>query len=173
MKSSLLFTFILVAFAASNTLFAQSDKSKRPSPPKVVEGTIDGIKIKVDYSAPSAKGRKVIGGLDPYGKVWRTGANEPTIFEIDQNAKIEGQLLAAGAYDLFSIPGETEWVIIFQKKGSNKWGAFDYDEKKDLLRVKVSGSKPAAFVETFTFVIANGQVVFKWENTQVGFKVTK
>ncbi len=172
MKRSLLYAFMVVA-CTSSIAFAQADKSKRPSPPKVAEGTIDGIKIKVDYSAPSAKGRKIIGGIDPYGKVWRTGANEPTIFVIDQNAKIEGKALAAGAYDLFSIPGETEWVIIFQKKGSNKWGAFDYDEKKDVLRVKVIGGKTAAFVETFTFAIENGQVVFTLENTQVGFKVTK
>ncbi len=172
MKHLVVGVFVMVALFATSS-YAQKDKSKRPSPPKLVEGTIDGVGIKVDYSAPSAKGRKIFGGLEKYGSVWRTGANEPTLFEIDRPAKIEGRLLQAGGYDLFSIPGETEWVIIFQKKGSNKWGHFDYKESNDVLRVKVKAGKPSEFVETFTFVIENGHVVFKWENVQVGFSVTK
>jgi len=172
MKHFLLNVLVLLAFAAS-TVYAQ-DKSKRPSPPKLVEGTIDGVGIKVDYSAPSAKGRKIFGGLEKYGNVWRTGANEATVFIIDKVAKIEGQSLAAGKYELFSIPGESDWTIIFQKFGAKaQWGAYDYKESNDALRVKVKGAKTSAFVETFNFVIENGQVIFKWENTQVGFKVTK
>ena len=173
MKRLILNVFVLLAFIVT-TSHAQQDKSKRPSPPKLTEGTIDGINIKVDYSAPSAKGRKMIGGIEKYGEVWRTGANEATLFIIDKAAKIEGQPLAAGKYELFSIPGESEWTIIFQKFGAKaQWGAYDYNQKNDALRVKVKGTKPSEFVETFTFVIENGQVIFKWENTQVGFKVTK
>lgn len=173
MKHLVLSVFVMVAFFATSVL-AQQDKSKRPSPPKLTEGTIDGVGIKVDYSGPSAKGRKMIGGIEKYGEVWRTGANEATVFVIDKAAKIEGQTLAAGKYELFSIPGESEWTIIFQKFGAKgQWGAYDYNQKNDALRVKVKAGKPSEFVETFTFVIENGHVVFKWENVQVGFSVTK
>ena len=149
--------------------FAQEDKSKRPSPPAVAEGTIDGVKIKIDYSQPSAKGRTMLGGNEPYGKVWRTGANEATIFETDKAIKIEGQTLAAGKYELFTIPGETEWVVIFQKY-AKQWGHYSYKEANDVLRVKVKPGKTPAFVETFNISVAKDQVVLKWENTQVAFK---
>jgi hypothetical protein len=173
MTRLVLSVFVMIAFFATSVL-GQADKSKRPSPPKLTEGAIDGVGIKVDYSAPSAKGRKMIGGIEKYGDVWRTGANEATVFVIDKAAKIEGQTLAAGKYELFSIPGESEWTIIFQKFGAKgQWGAYDYNQKNDALRVKVKAGKPSEFVETFTFVIENGHVVFKWENVQVGFSVTK
>jgi hypothetical protein len=172
MKRLVLSVLVMATFFA--TSLAQQDKSKRPSPPKLTEGTIDGVAIKVDYSAPSAKGRKMIGGIEKYGDVWRTGANEATVFILDKAAKIEGQPLAAGKYELFSIPGESEWTIIFQKFGAKaQWGAYDYNQKNDALRVKVKAGKPSAFVETLTFVIENGKVILKWENEQVGFAVTK
>lgn len=149
--------------------FAQEDKSKRPSPPAIAEETIDGVKIKIDYSQPSAKGRKMLGGIEAYGKVWRTGANEATIFETDKPIKIEGQSLPAGKYELFTIPGETDWVIIFQKYGK-QWGTYGYKKSNDILRVNVKAGKTAAFVETFNISVAKDQVVLKWENTQVAFK---
>ena len=146
------------------------DKSKRPSPPMMAEGSIDGVKIKVDYSAPSAKGRKMLGGMEAYGKVWRTGANEATVIEIDNPIKVEGQTLATGKYELFSIPGESEWTIIFQKYGK-QWGAMDYKESNDVLRVKVKAGKTAAFVETFAIAVEKNQVTLQWENTRAAFTV--
>ena len=166
MKKS--FTLILLALVVTLG-FAQEDKSKRPSPPAVAEGNIEGVKIKVDYSQPSAKGRKMLGGNEAYGKVWRTGANEATVFEIDKPIKIEGQSLAAGKYELFSIPGETDWVIIFQKYGK-QWGHYSYKEANDVLRVNVKAGKTESFVETFNISVGKDQVVLKWENTQVAFK---
>ena len=155
----------LVSFA-----HAQNDKSKRPSPPAVAEGTINGAKIKIDYSAPSAKGRKMLGGKEAFGEVWRTGANEATTIEIDKAVKIEGKDLAAGKYELFTIPGETEWVIIFQKYGK-QWGHYSYKQENDVLRVTVKPSKTPAFVETFNITVAKDEVQLTWENTLVAFKV--
>ena len=80
--------------------------------------------------------------------------------------------MAAGKYELFTIPGETEWVIIIQKYGK-QWGAYDYKESNDVLRVKVKSGKPDAFVETFNIAVGAGSVTLKWENTLVSFKVTK
>lgn len=145
------------------------DKSKRPSPPASAEGTIDGVKIKVDYSAPSAKGRKMLGGIEPYGKVWRTGANETTSIEFSAPVKIEGKDVPKGKYGLYTLPGENEWVIIINK--DIKWGAFDYTDKADVIRVTVKPSKTDSFVETFAIGVDKDQVTIKWENTMVAFKV--
>lgn len=169
MKKQVLF-IVLALIAGVTSLQAQSDKSKRPSPPAVAEGTVDGAKIKIDYSAPSAKGRKMLGGIEKFGEVWRTGANEATVFEVDKNVKIEGKDLAAGKYELFTIPGEKEWVIIFQKY-SKQWGTYGYKESNDVLRVTVKPGKSDAFVETFNISLDKGNVVLKWENTAVAFAV--
>jgi len=159
--------------AAFTLVLAQDqDKSKRPSPPRTAEGSIDGTKVKIDYSAPSAKGRKMLGGNEPYGKVWRTGANEATIFEIDKAIQVEGQTLPAGKYELFTIPGESEWTIIFQKH-RGQWGAYDYKEAEDVLRVKVKAGKTPAFVETFAIAVDKKQVTIQWENTLVAFGIKK
>ncbi|MDL5047996.1 DUF2911 domain-containing protein [Oscillatoria amoena NRMC-F 0135] len=167
-------TILLTVFMAALTVVAFSqDKSKRPSPPAVAEGTIDGVKIKVDYSQPAAKGRKVMGGLVPYGEVWRTGANEATVIEFDKDVKIEGQALAAGKYTLFTIPGESEWTVIFNKK-IGQWGSYDYNKNKDqdALQVKVKSGK-ADMTESFTISVGKDVVTMKWENTSVSFKVSK
>ena len=117
------------------TACGQADKSQRPSPPAVATETLDnGTVVTIDYSQPSVKGRKVGTELAPYGKVWRTGANEITVFEISKDAKVEGQSLAAGKYGLFSIPGEAEWVIILSKT-SKGWGT-QYKEADDAIRMQ-------------------------------------
>ncbi len=147
-------------------------QEKPKSPPVKVEGSVDGIMIKIDYCAPSARGRKMLGGNEPYGKVWRTGANNATVFEIDKPIQVEGQALAAGKYELFTIPGETDWTIIFQKH-IGQWGAFKYDAANDVLRVNVKAGKTPAFVETFAINVEKGHVTLKWENTLVAFNVKK
>jgi hypothetical protein len=148
------------------------DKSKRPSPPATVTTMVGATTVTIDYSRPSVKGRKVFGGeLVPYNAVWRTGANEATTFTVDKDVKIEGQALPAGKYALFTIPGATEWTIIFNKT-ANQWGAFKYDQKQDALRVKVKAKKTAAPVEQFTITAdKSGKVSLMWENSQADFMV--
>jgi len=158
---------ILLALVAAAG-FGQ-DKSKRPSPPASAEGVIDGVKVKIDYSAPSAKGRKMLGDKEPFGTVWRTGANETTSIEFSGPVKIEGKDLAAGKYALFTIPGENEWVIIFNK--TIAWGPYSYKKEEDVLRVTVKPGKTDGFVETFQIAVDKDQVTLKWENTLVAFKV--
>src|SRR5262249_25372543 len=99
-------------------------QEKRASPPATAEGKIDGVNVKIAYSQPSAKGRKIMGGLVPYGEVWRTGANETTSIEFSGPVKVEGKDIAKGKYALFTIPGENEWTVIFNK--TIKWGHFSY-----------------------------------------------
>lgn len=150
----------------------QGDKSKRPSPPSIVTETIEsGAIVTIDYSQPSLKGRKIGADLAPYGEVWRTGANEATVFEVNKDVKVEDQLLAAGKYGLYTIPGENEWVIIFSKTWK-QWGSTQYKEADDALRVKVKPGKMDTQNEKMTFVINNnGKVSLLWGDIEVVFKV--
>jgi hypothetical protein len=126
--------------------------------------------VTIEYSQPSVKGRKIGTEIAPYGKVWRTGANEATVFEVSQDVKVEGQPLAAGKYGLYSIPGENEWVIIFNKTWK-QWGT-QYKEADDALRVNVKPGKTAEFTEKMTFTIdKSGKVSLMWGDVQVDFNV--
>lgn len=149
----------------------QSDKSKRASPPAIVSETISsGAIVTIDYSQPSLKGRKVGTELAPYGQVWRTGANEATVFEVSKDVKVEGQSLSAGKYGLYSIPGENEWTIIFNKTWK-QWGT-QYKEADDALRVKVSPVKVENINEKMTFSIdKSGKVSLSWGDVIVAFMV--
>jgi hypothetical protein len=152
-------------------LIAEANAQEKPlSPKETVEGKIDGVNTEIVYCRPSARGRKMIGGKEPFGQVWRTGANAATTIEFDKPVKIEGKTLAAGKYALFTIPNEDEWTIIFNRD-YNQQGAYNYDEKKDVLRVNVKPKKTEQFVETFTITPEKDRVSLKWENTEVGFKV--
>jgi hypothetical protein len=164
------FSLVALALTLGTTALLAQDKPM-PSPPAKAEGTIDGIKVTIDYHQPSAKGRKVMGGLVPYGEVWRTGANGTTSIELSAPAKIEGKELAAGKYALFTIPGENEWVIVINK--TIKWGHYSYSQADDIFRVNVKPTKTASFVETFNIAVEKNNVVLKWENTQVAFKISK
>jgi len=93
--------------------------------------------ITIDYSRPLVRSRKIFGGLQAYGQVWRAGANENTIFEVSDPVTIDGQPLPKGAYGLHMIPGETSWVVIFSKT-STSWGSFTYDKSEDALRLTVT-----------------------------------
>ncbi|MEO6668318.1 MAG: DUF2911 domain-containing protein [Ferruginibacter sp.] len=149
------------------------DKTKRPSPPAEVKQTLaSGAVVHIDYSQPSVKGRVIGETLEPKdGAVWRTGANEATVFETDKDVKINGQSLPAGKYGLFTISGKEEWTIIFNKTW-NQWGAYDYKAADDVLRVKVKPGKAAAFAEKMTFNIdKSGTVSLLWGDLQVAFDV--
>lgn len=160
-------TLTLLTFVSLGA-FAQKPM---PSPPAKAEGKIDGIAVTIDYHQPSAKGRKIMGGLVPFGEVWRTGANATTSIEFSADAKVEGKAVAKGKYGLYTIPGEDEWTIIINK--TIKWGAYDYNAKEDVLRVNVKPTKTDSMVETFTISIVDNKVVMKWENTQVAFAISK
>ncbi len=102
--------------------------------------------------------------------MWRTGANEATTFEVNNDVTVEGKALPAGKYSLFTIPGQNEWTIIFNKE-PKQWGAYKYDEKKDALRVTVKPKKAPKMTEQFTINVNKGTVAMLWENAQVDFKV--
>lgn len=165
---SLLSLFILSAFSAC----AQKDKSKRPSPPALVTQKVGNVTISIDYSQPSVKGRTIGKDLEPMaGKVWRTGANEATVFEVDQDVLVEGKALPKGKYGLFTIQNGDDWTIIFNKTW-DQWGAFKYSDADDILRVNVKGKTRENPTEKMTFSIsAQGVVTLLWGNIEVDFTV--
>ncbi len=146
---------------------AQSDTPTKPSPLVEVQGQLEEATIEIQYSSPAVKGRTVWGDLVPYGKVWRTGANEATIFETDKDLVIQGEVLPAGKYALFTIPGETEWTWIFNEVWE-QWGAFKYDQEKDVLRVTAVPQPSPVFYERMTFMIEENAVSLLWENLNIG-----
>lgn len=147
----------------------RGDDADRVSKNGRTEGEIDGVSIALEYGRPNVKGREIWGGLVPYGKVWRTGANEATTIELSGDVTIEGEPLAAGKYSVFTIPGEDEWTVIFNKVAS-QWGHFNYDEGEDALRVTVAPGE-GEHVEAMDFVIEDSSVVLRWEKVAVGFDV--
>ena len=141
--------FTLVTFGSTQMSMAQ-DKSKRPSPPASAECAFsDGKTVKVDYSSPRAKGRKMFGELVPYGQVWRTGANEATTFVINTDLNVGGKDVSAGAYTIFTIPEADKWTLVISKE-TGEWGTAYPGEGEDLARVPMSVSKTSAPVENFT-----------------------
>jgi hypothetical protein len=161
----------LVLFAAAACLMALPVQAQKRTSPKAEESAkVGGANVEIVYCRPSADKRKIMGGLVPYGEVWRTGANAATTIEFDKNVKIEGKELPAGKYALFTIPNENEWTIIINKD-FNQQGAYNYDAKKDVLRVNVKPQKTKDFQETFTITPQKDRVSLKWENTEVAFKV--
>lgn len=172
MKKIISIALIATTFISSVAI-AQDDKSKRPSPPAKAEATLqNGTVISIDYSQPAVKGRTVGKNLEPLpGKVWRTGANEATVFEVSKDVTIEGQPLKAGKYGLFTLVDGDNWTFIFNKTWK-QWGAFAYKEADDVLRVKVKSSKSSTTSERLTFTIfAAGKVELKWSDIDVAFHV--
>ena len=161
--------FFSLLFVTSTV--AQEDKGKRKSPPATAEATIGKTKLTIDYSRPSVKGRTIFGDLVPYGKVWRTGANEATTFEVSTDVMVNGKKLAAGKYSLFTIPGEKEWTIIINSV-SDQWGAYRYKEDKDALRVTAkTSSHDATEMMTISIDDKTGMVHIDWAETRVSFEV--
>ncbi len=159
----------LVGLFMTVLTFAQGDKANRPSPPATASGKVKGATITINYGSPSVKGRSVWDAsksIAPYGKVWRSGADEATTFETDKDIKVEGKTLAAGKYGFFTIPGEKEWTVIFNKV-PNQWGAFKYDQAQDALRVTAKPVKAAQLTERLVYDVTGKGVVLKWENVEL------
>jgi hypothetical protein len=139
-------TLLMIVPAA---LLAQQDKSKRASPPATADCKFaDGKTIHVDYSSPRARGRKIMGNLIPYDKVWRTGANEATSFKTDADLVANKVNVPAGNYTLYSLASPSDWKLIINKQ-TGQWGTV-YDEKQDLARIEMKKQTASSPVENFT-----------------------
>lgn len=171
MKTKILLLSLFAAFAVNTACAQMSPDKERASPPAKAEQKLGDATVVIDYSQPAVKEREIYGELVPYGKVWRTGANEATTFETDKDLMINGKKLPAGKYALFTIPGKDEWTIIFNSE-HEQWGSYDYDKSKDVLRVKAKPVTNKEHTERMTFFITKeGMVHLDWANTRVPFAI--
>jgi len=150
------------------------DKSKRPSPHDTASVTLKGKKISIDYGRPFLKGRKVGQELAPYGKVWRTGADEATALNTEIDLNIGGLKVPAGKYTLYTLPSEGTWKLIINKQ-TGQWGT-KYDESQDLGRVDMKKTVLPQSVEQFTISFdkkseITADLMLDWEDTRVSVSV--
>ncbi|WP_439555303.1 DUF2911 domain-containing protein [Dyadobacter sp.] len=147
--------------------------TKSFSPEAVAETSKNGVNVKVTYSKPSKKGRLIFGreqdnALLPYGKVWRTGANEATIIEIGSGLTIAGKPVQAGTYSLYSVPGQGSWKIILNSE-VGQWGT-NYNDGKDVLRVEVPirirSSVQELFDIYFEEIPTGVNMILSWDQTE-------
>ena len=170
-------SFLLFAsfFLYINFSNAQNGKQEvRISPKAEVMQTVGFTDLSIVYSRPGVKGRTIWGKLVPYDAVWRAGANEATKITFTTNVTIEGKKLKKGSYSFFTIPGKDEWTIIFNKV-ADQWGAFEYNESEDALRVKVKTEK-GVWQEWLSYTISktsdtSAVIRLEWEKLKVPFKV--
>lgn len=171
MKKIFLSLFVAsVAFTANAQV-----ETPQPSPSAKLEQKVGLTDVAIDYSRPSARGRKIFGNLVPFGKLWRTGANKNTTITFSQDVTIDGKTLKKGSYAIFTKPGASSWEVIFYND-TNNWGTpRKWDDSKVALTATASVEKMPMPIETFTISIDNLQnssavLGFLWENTYAGLK---
>ena len=169
--STTLFLFSLTLI--NGEAFAQNNKV-RISPKAMVKQKVGFTDVTIDFSRPGVKDRKIWGGLVPYDKVWRAGANEATTITFSDDVKINGNSLKAGRYGFFTIPTEDKWILIFNKI-ADQWGAFEYNEAEDGLRIEVSPEE-GCWQEWLDYTITKTSdstaiVKLEWEKLKIPFEV--
>ncbi|MBK7642710.1 MAG: DUF2911 domain-containing protein [Planctomycetes bacterium] len=177
LSSALLTIAATCAASLLHPLHAQTPGVDFPkaSPAASIKEQVGLASVAIDYSRPSARGRKIFGSLVPFGEVWRTGANEATKITFGAEVTFGGELVPAGTYGLFTIPGEKEWTVILNKV-SGQWGSYAYDAKNDQVRIKVAPTHLAEPTETFLISVGDlkddgASVSFAWESTRVSIKL--
>ena len=171
-RSLLILAAVLMTGA---TLLAQQKPPASP-PGEASVKFADGKGITIKYSRPSMKGRKIYGGLVPYGQVWRTGANAATSFSTDANLDIGGTAVPAGNYTLYTLPGENGWQLIINKQ-TGQWGT-NYDQGQDLARIPMKVTHLPSGLETFTISLdktgaKSATLKLDWELTSASVNITE
>lgn len=174
MKKSL--AVIAVIALVVIAVYAQQEAAKQPLSPKgdASLSFADGKKVTVTYSRPSMRGRQIMGKLVPYGKVWRTGANEATTFSTDTNLVVGGTNVPAGNYTMYTMPDEKNWKLIINKQ-TGQWGT-EYDQAQDLARIDLKKEATSSPVEQFTIAFDKkgadaGVMTLTWENTKLSVDI--
>ena len=167
---------LFILLLSSGFIFAQGEGEVRISPKAKVEQVVGFTTVTVDYSRPGVKGREIWGGLVPYNVVWRAGANEATKITFSDNVLINGKSLKAGSYSFFTIPTKDKWTIIFNRV-ADQWGAFEYNEEEDVLRLQVKPETNSdCWQEWLAYTITKTSdksaiVRLEWEKLKIPFTV--
>jgi len=165
----------------TTTEASHEDESKAPiaSPRKQAEGTLaGGVEVKVDYGSPGVKDRKIWGGLEDYGVVWRAGANETTAITFGADVTINGTKVEAGTYGLYIIPKENaDWTVIintdWDREKHGAWGAYNYNEDHDVVRVDVTPTMTDEVQERLMYTVQDDGVGFAWEKVRLTLPIEK
>lgn len=187
MKNIFILIFALLCFGvkAQETVAEIKFPVADPSPADIVYYPLNAPKVKADdttkpiikiiYSRPQKKGREIFGVLEQYGKVWRFGANENTEVRFFQKVTVGGKKIKAGTYSLFAIPDKEKWIIIINSQ-TDRWGAFTYDQSKDVVRVEVPVKALTKSIEyfslTFTQKEKGANLIIGWDKTQVELPIS-
>jgi hypothetical protein len=168
--------FLILALGYNTALKAQGIKMPQASSGQTLIQEFGLGKITVKYSRPNTKGRKIFGALEPYGAVWRTGANNATVITFTDDITFEGHPVPAGEYALFTIPAKGDWTVILNKN-TKQWGAYEYKEDDDFLRVKVKHVTIKDKVESFKIDVADvyptkAVLTLAWEHTLISINLT-
>jgi hypothetical protein len=154
-----------------------SDSGKKlPSPPANVSVALGSANIKINYNSPSIRGRKIMGGLVPYGQVWRTGANPATTLITSEDLKFGTLTVPAGTHTIYTLPGESQWLLIINNQ-TGQWGT-EYDQSKDLGRTPMTAKPMSAPQELMSISFENTtatstELHVRWEKTDEYVKITK
>jgi hypothetical protein len=162
---------VALAVAVTSGCFAQETKI---SPAAKAEVELKGKSVTIDYSRPYMRGRKIMGGLVPYGRVWRTGADDATSLKTAVDLEIGGVKVPAGSYTIYTLPSETTWKLIINKQ-TGQWGT-EYDETQDLARIDLVKSALASPLEQFTIEFVkkgpdSADLILEWETTKLSVPV--
>ena len=166
---------LLCCLAIASLSACGQDKASRTSPAEKASCQLPGGKsVKIDYSSPRMKGRKIFGDLVPYGQVWRAGANEATTFVTDTDLTVGGTAVPAGSYTIFAIPNADKWQLVISKK-TGEWGTAYPGPSNDLARIDMKVSPLSSPMENFTISFDKGSsgctLSMAWENTKASVEV--
>ncbi len=173
-----LLTVLALSLASLPSVFAAEPKVEFPAPSQhcTIMQRVGVTDVEIDYSRPNVRGREIFGGLVPYDKVWRTGANSSTKIKFSDAVKMGDKDIPAGEYAFYTIPGKDEWTIVLSKN-TKLWGATDYSADADIMRTKVKSTTLSEPVESFTIGFDNlkddgATIALEWDKTRVAVEFT-
>lgn len=168
------FATLFITISFSSNILAQEALKPLPSPSAIVTMKYEDTYVKITYSRPHKRDRKIFGSLIPFGKVWRTGANEASEITVTKDVLIGGKKLVAGTYTLFTIPNQNNWKIIINKD-LGQWGAFDYNPAHNILTFEVHVQTMTTPYEPFTISFnqkeATTNLMLMWDKTKVSIPI--
>ncbi|WP_276372435.1 DUF2911 domain-containing protein [Chryseolinea sp. H1M3-3] len=168
------FILMLLMVCAMPDIFGQEPVKPRPSPIAIIAIRYKDAYIKITYSQPQKRDRDIFGKLVPYDQVWRTGANEATEITTTKNIQINGTLLKAGTYSLFTIPQKDKWTVIINSE-VGLWGAYNYNSKLDVMRFDVPVTTTDMVYESFTMQFDHrnevADLLLYWDKTKISIPI--
>lgn len=174
MRTEFFFLCLVIFNSSLIESLGQQATGPRPSPLAITAIRYKDAYLKITYSQPQKRGREIFGRLVPYGEVWRTGANEATEITTTKNIQVNGTLLKAGTYSLFTIPQKDKWTIIINSE-VGLWGAYNYNSKLDVMRFDVPVTPADEVYESFTIQIDHrnevADLLLYWDKTKISMSI--